>query len=340
VTVDYATANNTASSASDYTAIPTTTLTIPANTPSATLTVNVAGDMTFEGNETFFVNLTNPSGATIGDNQGLGTILNDDAVPSITINDVTLDEGDAGTTSFTFTVSLSGASASAITVDYATANGTATAGSDYTAIPTTQLTFVPGDVSETITVNVTADITGETDETFFLNLTNASGATIGDNQGLGTIVNDDAFTANLSITKTPSSPTYEPGQQITFTITVTNAGPNDATGVEVTDVLPAGTTYVSATPSAGACVGTTTVVCTFPTIVNGASETIALVVTANGSTTITNTATVTAVEGDPNPANNAASAAVAPFAAIPTASTFGLLVLAIGLAIVAWYGVR
>ena len=133
VTVKYATANGTATAGSDYTAVSPTLLTFAPGQTSQTVTVNVTGDTVQEANETFFVNLSSPSGATLFDGQGLGTILNDDG-PVLRINDVSKAEGNNGVTPFTFTVSLSPASAGTVTVNYATANGTATAGSDYAAV--------------------------------------------------------------------------------------------------------------------------------------------------------------------------------------------------------------
>jgi hypothetical protein len=108
------------------------------------------------------------------------------------INDVSKAEGNAGTTAFTFTVTLSPASTGTVTVKYATANGTALAGSDYTAASGT-LTFTPGQTSKTVTVNVLGNTTVEPNETFYVNLSSPSGATIfdPDSRGVGTILNDD-----------------------------------------------------------------------------------------------------------------------------------------------------
>ncbi|PYS46371.1 MAG: hypothetical protein DMF68_19405, partial [Acidobacteria bacterium] len=97
--------------------------------------------------------------------------------PDITINDVTLTEGDTGTKTVDFTVTLSAASTQTVTVDYSTADGTATAGSDYQSTNGT-LTFNPGDLTRTITVTIIGDTTDEPNETFFVNLTNASKAII------------------------------------------------------------------------------------------------------------------------------------------------------------------
>ena len=117
------------------------------------------------------------------------------APPSISISDCAAVEGNAGQTPCTFTVSLSAASASTVTVSYATANGTATAGSDYVAASGI-LTFTPGSASQPLAVQVLGDLLVEPDETFFVNLSAPTGATIGDGQGLGTIADDD--TVSLS----------------------------------------------------------------------------------------------------------------------------------------------
>jgi hypothetical protein len=112
-------------------------------------------------------------------------------VTSISISDASLTEGDAGTKSIDFTVRLSTQSNVAVQVDFATANGTATAGADYQSTTGT-LTFAPGDVSETVTVLINGNTKAETNKTFFVNLTNPQNAAIDIAQGLGTILNDDS----------------------------------------------------------------------------------------------------------------------------------------------------
>ncbi|MEQ8995976.1 MAG: glycoside hydrolase family 9 protein [Coleofasciculus sp. B1-GNL1-01] len=195
VTVEYGTDNGTATAGSDYTA-QSGTITFAAGETSKIISVDVNGDTTVESNETFNLNLSNASNATIADAQGVGTINNDDAdstpvLPQFSINDVSVTEGDSGSKNATFTVSLSAASTESISVDYGTSNDTATAGSDYTAESGT-LTFAAGETSKTISVAVTGDTTVESDETFNVNLSNASNATIGDGQGVGTILNNDS----------------------------------------------------------------------------------------------------------------------------------------------------
>ena len=225
MTVNYATANGTATAGSDYAAVPATLLTFAPGQTSKTVTANVAGDTTAEANETFTVNLSGASGATIFDAQGVGTILNDDG-PVLRINDVIKAEGNSGTAAFTFTVTLSPASTGTVTVNVATANGTATAGSDYTAASGT-LTFTPGQTSKTVTVNVAGDTIKETNETFTVNLSGASGATIFDAQGVGTILNDDGPV--LRITDRSLAEGNTGTAAFTFTVTLSPASTGTVT---------------------------------------------------------------------------------------------------------------
>jgi Ca2+-binding RTX toxin-like protein len=156
-----------------------------------------------------------------------GTINNDDSA-SISINDVTVSEGNSGTTNAVFTVTLSNPVDTSVTLNYATANGTATtADNDYTAIATTPLTFNVGETSKTITVAVNGDTKVENNETFFLNLSNlqANGrnVTITDNQGQGTINDDDStVTSQLSI----NDITVVEGQNSNAILTVTVNNPS------------------------------------------------------------------------------------------------------------------
>jgi hypothetical protein len=116
------------------------------------------------------------------------------SAPTLAINDAVISEGNAGTKSLTFTVTLTSPNASTVTVSYATGDGTdtypANAGSDYTSVSGT-LTFTPPATSQTLNVSITGDTRFEPDETFVVNLSGATNATIADNQGKGTISNDD-----------------------------------------------------------------------------------------------------------------------------------------------------
>src|SRR5262249_4796098 len=110
--------------------------------------------------------------------------------PSITINDATVAEGNTGTTAATFTVTLSAASSQPVTVAYATTGGNATAGSDYQSTSGT-LTIPAGQTSGMITVPVIGDRLPEPSETFAVNLSSPTNATIADGQGVGTILDDE-----------------------------------------------------------------------------------------------------------------------------------------------------
>ena len=142
----------------------------------------------------------------------MGTIVNDDVLPTLSILDAAVTEGNSGTTTVPVTVILSAASTSPVTVTYTTANGTATAGSDYTATAGT-LTFPAGSTSQTINVTVTGDTTVEPNETFLVNLTSPTGATLLDGQATVTITNDDSAAlptlsvADLSVTEGNSGTT-------------------------------------------------------------------------------------------------------------------------------------
>ncbi len=191
VTVDFATANESASSGTDYVANSGTLTFLAGGSTTQTVNVTVNGDNVVEGNESFVLNLSGATNGTIIDGQGVGTIVNDD-IPalSMAINDISLNEGQRNSRIFEFTVSLSGVASQAVSVNYATANGTAIAGIDYAAKSGTLIIPV-GASSRFIAITVFGDRTFEPNETFFVNLTGAVNASIADSQGVATIRNDD-----------------------------------------------------------------------------------------------------------------------------------------------------
>ena len=214
VTVDYATADgggskggSWATAPSDYLAASGMLTFAPGDT-SESITVTVNGDATDEPDEAFNVVLSSPTNATIGDGTGTGTILDDDGAGgggggctkncppsgmSLSISDASVAEPDTGTAVATFVVTLSSSSSGTVTVNYATADGSkfgATSPGDYLAASGT-LTFAPGDTSESISVTVNGDTAPEPNETFTVNLSGASGASLADPTGIGTILNDD-----------------------------------------------------------------------------------------------------------------------------------------------------
>jgi probable HAF family extracellular repeat protein len=139
--------------------------------------------------------------------------------PAITINDVSVSEGNNGITAANFTVTISNASNQTVTVQFLTANGTATAGSDYQSTGGT-LTFAPGQTSQTITVTVIGDRIPEPNRTFFVNLSNAGDAIIGDSQGVGTIIDDEPRISINDVTLTEGS---SGTKLFTFTVTLSVA---------------------------------------------------------------------------------------------------------------------
>ena len=191
VTVNFATADGSALAGSDYVAA-SGTLTFAPGQTSLPLSVMVKGDTLTEQEEYFYVQLTGATNGNIGNyNFAYGTIIDDDTATTISIGDVTRYEGNSGTTRFVFTVSLSVASDTRVTVNYATANGSAKAGDNDYAAQSGKLTFAPGQTSKTVTILVKGDKKNEGDETFFVNLSERRGAELDDDQGLGTILNDD-----------------------------------------------------------------------------------------------------------------------------------------------------
>ncbi len=182
-TVQFSTANGTAIAGSDYTAT-SGTLTFPAGTTNQTqnITVQVLGSTEDRPNSTFLVNLTNPVGATIGTSPGIGTIQYNNPAPRATIANATAPEGSPEQ----FQVTLSQASGFPITISYATADGTATAGVNYTAT-TNVLTIPAGQTTGTITVPTIATLTQVGSLTFTLQLSSPTNVTLGNTTATGTI---------------------------------------------------------------------------------------------------------------------------------------------------------
>jgi hypothetical protein len=223
ISVHYATADGTAVQGLDYQTASGTLSFTDADPLSKTITIPIRTDDIKEADETFTINLSDPTnGATIVDGQGVGsaTIADDDPIPAISfLSDVVITEGDGGTKTANFTVSLTNPSSEAITVHAATADGTAVAGQDYVAFDQ-DLSFAPGEKTKTVSVVINGDIADETDEGFTLNLTGPSAnATIADSQAVGTIANDDLgiFISNAQVIEGSEGATSE----LQFTVSLT-----------------------------------------------------------------------------------------------------------------------
>lgn len=187
VAVQYVTSNGTASAGSDYTPLSDGLGWANGDTAAKTITVPINNDALYEGDETFNITLNAPSGATLGTPTVATVTINDnDTAPTVSVGDVTVAEPSSGITYAVFPVTLSAASGLTTNANFATADGTATAPGDYTSLSGT-VTFAAGETSKTVAVIVKADAVSEGSETFSLNLSTPSNATISDGTGVATI---------------------------------------------------------------------------------------------------------------------------------------------------------
>ena len=207
VSVQYSTTDISAKAGSDYVAGSGTVLFAPGEI-SKTVAVTINGDTNYETDESFSLNFSNAINGSISTTSVTGTITNDDtapapSLPSLVVGSASLTEGNSGTTPMVFTITLSAVSTNAVTLNYATSDGTATAGSDYNAT-SGAITFNPGELTKSVSVNVTGDSTYESDETLKLTISGAVGAIIATATGTGTITNDDTNPTPPPVT-TPSA---------------------------------------------------------------------------------------------------------------------------------------
>ena len=238
--VSYGTADGTAVEGLDYTST-TGTLRFEPGDTTRTIQVQVLDDETLEETETFTVALHSPAGATLADGTGTGTITDNDEgrLPALSIGDaVPLTEGETAT----FPVTLSAASEQVVTVSYDTADGTAMADSDYTAKSGT-LSFDPGTTRQTIEIVTREDQTAESEEGFIVMLSAPTGATLADDTGAATIIDDDIVGGLPTLTIADAAPVSE-GEIAEFVVTLSPAseqvaivsyGTADGTAVEDVD---------------------------------------------------------------------------------------------------------
>ncbi|MDM9385690.1 PKD domain-containing protein [Chlorogloeopsis sp. ULAP01] len=219
VTANFSTTDGTATAESDYLGTSGTITFAPGETTQI-ITVAIIGDRTDEFDETFFLNFSNATNAIIADATGVGTILDNDEPPTLTITDKSIVEGDNGTSYAIFTVNLDALSAKPISVNFVTVDGTATAGIDYLATNGV-LTFTPGETTKTITVELVGDTLDEYDETFFLQLSNATNATIVNELATGIILDNDEPPV-LTIREKTITTTESGTAKVTFTVSLSN----------------------------------------------------------------------------------------------------------------------
>lgn len=200
VSVNYQTVAMTATSGVDYLPV-SGSLTFPPGVVDQTVAIPIIGDTIDETDEQFRIELSNAvnAGIIVSNNPPRITIVDDDPAPVISISDVGVPEPASGTAPAVFNVVLSNKSASSVSVNFATADDTATAGSDYQSNSGT-VVFSPGETSKQATVLVNADAISEPTETFFLNLTTPANGTIGDAQGIATIAPANSASMSFSAT--------------------------------------------------------------------------------------------------------------------------------------------
>jgi hypothetical protein len=255
--VHYSTADASANAAADYTVTAGIATLTNGGCRCATVIVPTLDDNLTEPTETLVVNLTSPSGGTIADGQGIGTIYDNEGPPALVVYDASADES----ASLSFQVRLTNASASSVSVAYATADGTALAGTDYAAASAT-LVFNPGQTLKVVTVGVTDDSLGEDDETLVLSLSDATNAGITRSAATGTIVDDDPDPD----TTVSNASAEESAATATFTVSLSAASGRDIAVDWTTDdaTALAGADYVggsgTVTIPAGSTSGTFDVV--------------------------------------------------------------------------------
>ena len=288
VTVAYQTAAGTATADTDYQRV-SGDVAFAAGETSQTVTVPVLSDLLDEPTETFTVELSGADGGTLADASGLGTILDNDPAPAISIAGATVTEGDPGdTVEAVFTVTLSAVSALDVTVDYQTVDGDAVAGSDYQT--TAGALLIPaGGQTATVVVAIVADDIQEAEETFSVVLTAPVNAVLATAAALGTIVDDDVPELTVMKTDSLASDTNgdgeaNPGDTVRYQIVLSNPGSGLLSGVELSDTIPAQTALVagSVTTSQGTVTSTDPVAVSVGDLAPGASATVSFEVAILG----------------------------------------------------------
>jgi uncharacterized delta-60 repeat protein/uncharacterized repeat protein (TIGR01451 family) len=249
VTVTYATTNGTATAGEDYTAV-SGMLTFNNGESVKTITVPIANDKQVEGDETFFLTLSAPTGGAqlSGPSLATVTIVDDDAGLRFSSPTYTVSESGVQATITVFRTAITNTS---VGVDYSTSDGTATAGSDYLATSGT-LNFAPGEVSKTFTVSIIDDTLIEGDETVLLKLTNPTGqaSLLNPNAATLTIVDNDGSLilpagSVLTAESGPVNGAIDPGETVTLLFALRNALGTATTNLTATLLATNGVTAPS-----------------------------------------------------------------------------------------------
>ena len=326
------TINGTATFNTDYTQTgaasftpPTGTVQFTAGSPTATVTVDPTVDNTVEPDETVILTVAPGTGYNVAalNNSATGTITNDDTDVSVAVAPASVAED--GPTNLVYTFTRVGVTGGPLTVNF-TIGGTATFNTDYTQVgaatfvpPNGTVIFGAGNSTATVTVNPSADMTSEPDETVILTVVAGTGYNVSaPSSATGTILNDDAVDVEITA-KTDTPDPVCVGQNITYTIGFRNNSSSSAPNAKVVDTIPANTTFVSATLPAGwvradsvVAGGTGTLQFTKASAAGGETASFTVVVKINagvlGGTIISNTATASSDVVDDVPGNNSKTA--------------------------------
>jgi len=310
VRVRFRTENGTAVQAVDYRA-KTGKLVFRRGQRSKRVVVATIRETMDEPSERFALRLRTPRGAKIKRAKALGTILDDDPVPALSVSDVAIGEGNgllpADWNLATVTLTLSNPSSRTVGAQWTVADGTATGGQDYNASPGA-VSYLSGQTTKQVSFPVHGDTLDEDDESWGLTLVQPSaGVTIADGTATVTILDDDPAITDLELSMTDTPDPAVAGAPITYSITVDNTGPNRAPATTVVDDLPAGLTFVSASASSGTCsFAAPRVTCSLGTVWD--SETVTILAEPTASGTIQNTVSVSGAYTDTDATDDAATA--------------------------------
>lgn len=227
VTVNYATADGTAVAGTDYNA-KSATLTFAPGDTSKNFGVTVTANTTYFGADRYFyVNLSAPSNAAIVTNQAYTYLVNSNKAPTLSVNNIAVYKPLTGTTPAVFSVTLTPASVNTVTVHYATSDGNGVAGTDYTAV-TGNLTFAPGVVKQTVSVNVLGGTVTTGNRYFYLSISTPTNALVQSTSGQANIV-DDTITPYMSINSTTVTRPATGTALATFNVKLSSPSANTVT---------------------------------------------------------------------------------------------------------------
>jgi Calx-beta domain/FG-GAP-like repeat len=265
VSVRFFTQAGTATAGVDYTEV-STTVTFAANETTKSVFVPITLDQLNETDETVNLRLDTPFGVGFGTiSSAILTIQDNDGIVGLSIADASVIEGDNGTRAISFIVRLTRPTQRQVSVNFATADGTAIAGSDYQAA-SGNFVMRPGVTRKVLNILVNGDFQFEPDETFSVNLSGIQNATLDDNQAIGRIINDELGTSSITSlvsinqagnnsgnSDSLNASVSENGQIIAFesfaTTLVSNSDMNGTRDIFVRNTLTGGTTLVSQTPT-------------------------------------------------------------------------------------------